>query len=945
MDAPADLGDLLVAVPGARAGRILLARLADAVRERGWSGFFPPRVLTQGRLVDELLALDRPSADRATRTFAWERALRAAPADVVARLVARAPAPADRAAWWPIAESLRSLHAVLAPYGLDFADVRERLGGEAGAPASELRRWDALAAVQREWRSRVDALGLADPHEGRRRALDGGQVRREARVVLVGVVDMNDLLRRALRALDEAPRVLTFAPPEAADGFDALGCLVPARWAEVEVDLPLDRWHVVDTPDEQARMAVALAAREGGATHAGDLSIGVPDDEVLPFLVRRLSASGVRARDAAGALFERTAPARLLDAVRSFVESGSASDLAALVRHPDVERATGDDGASVRRLDAFRPECLPRRFDLAAARVPDEAARRGLDLAPHLRALGQLLGPLASDAPRPLAAVATDVRELLARVYDGHPALAAAPPGEEKRRDSGRALATALELASDALDALAGVPPAMGGEVTPAAGIGLALRTAGALGSIASPPAGDDEPVVELLGWLELLLDDAPHLVVTGFNEARVPESTDGDPFLPDRVRTLLGIEDEARRVARDAYTTQALLASRERVDFVSGRRTRDGDPLFPSRLAFFQSSDAVVERIDHAVEPLSFAPVEREERVAFGDVPPIDTDPVAPETFSVTSFRQYLESPLLFHLRRVRRLEPVDDRAGELDAARFGTLTHAVLEAFGKSALCDSTDAGEIRSFVLDRLRRERQKRFADEPMPALSLQLRQLELRLSSFADWQAERAAEGWRIKEVEWEPQSDATGAPRGCAELSMPGEEPPAWIRGTIDRIEQNVETGRWAVLDYKTSRVAKDPEKVHRRVTKTEVVWKDLQLPLYSFMAEPLVGKGVVPDLGYVALTGDGTGVRCRLVGPPSDDGVGTGWDLATVEDALERARQIVRDVRAGRVTEAKSLRYLAPIEEELLGVGLVRAPERPSEDDGEGSGDDGGAA
>src|SRR5262245_16951861 len=45
-----DLGDALVAVPGARAAR----RLRELLAERAPRTWTPPRVLTQGELVDEL---------------------------------------------------------------------------------------------------------------------------------------------------------------------------------------------------------------------------------------------------------------------------------------------------------------------------------------------------------------------------------------------------------------------------------------------------------------------------------------------------------------------------------------------------------------------------------------------------------------------------------------------------------------------------------------------------------------------------------------------------------------------------------------------------------------------------------------------------------------------------------------------------------------------------
>ncbi|MEM9800011.1 MAG: PD-(D/E)XK nuclease family protein [Planctomycetota bacterium] len=914
---PTDLGDLLVAVPGARAGRTLLAHLSDAARRRGWAGFLPPRVLTQGRLVDELLVLESPTADRTTRTLSWERALRASGRGVLPRIVASPPADSDRSAWWRIAESLRSLHGELAPWGLDFADVLRVLGERGDAPASELRRWESLARVQAVWRERMDAIGLDDPHEARIAALREGRVQAHARVVLVGVVDMNALLRQALEQLREPPRVITFAPPEAAEGFDALGCLVPRQWADADVDLPLGRWHVVDGPDDQARAAVALIAREGGPERAGDLSLGVLDEEIAPYLKRRLGASGVRARDAAGSPFDRTAPARLLAALEDLSRTFAAEELASLVRHPDIERVLAPtlDHDPVARLDAFRQSRLPRRMRPDAPDVPADAARRE-DVEPLHVALDARIGPLGSGRPRPLATLCGAVRAFLERVYGNHPLLDPSAEG------SGASLAAALELIGAALAALERVPAAVAGDVDPASGLALVLRTAASIGPIPDPPARDDEPVVEMLGWLELQLDDAPHLVVAGVDEGRVPASGEGDRFLPDRVRSMLGVEDEARRLARDVYTVTALLASQERVDFVSGRRTRDGDPLFPSRIAFF--ADDVAARVAHALQPKGFEPIERGERPAESDLPPLFPDPSPPEAFAVTSFKAYIESPLLFHLRRVRRLETVDDRALEMDPLVFGTVAHEVLERFGRGGPTTSTDPVEIEDFLGEELDRVRAELFPASVLPAVPLQLEQLRLRFASFALWQAASAAEGWRIREVEWAPAAEDDDAPRGCTRLDMGEGEDPAWIRGTIDRIEQNAETGLWRVLDYKTSHKSADPESVHR----SKGAWRDLQLPLYAHMVRPLVGAGVVPALGYVNLPGDGSEVACRLVGGAN------GWSAADVGDALDRAREIVRAVRRGDVHDPKSLRRLAPIEEELLGVGLVREPEAPVDEE-----------
>ena len=922
LEGPLDLGDVLVAVPGARAGRALLGHLARAMAARGWTGFFPPRVLTQGRLVDELVELDLPVADRVTRTLAWERALRGAPWSTLGPIAAHPPAATDASGWWRLAEQVRSVHAELAVEARDFAGVAAQLEGE-GASSGEVRRWQALAEVQGAWRASLDECGLLDPHEGRRAAVDSGAVRRDARVVMVGIAEVGDMLRAALSALREPARALMFAEESEGSLFDGAGALLPEAWARRDVPLPLDRWHVAGGPDEQARRAVSLAAEEGGPTRADELVIGVPDDEVIPYLERRLAATGIRARDAAGTPFDRTAPARLISLLEAFLRTRSFEDLAALLRHADLDRvlAARLDHDPVARLDAYRAAALPRRVVEGPADVPPRVRRRA-DPRELLEALGGLLGGLVASGPTEAHELPHQVEQLAAfleRVYGEHPLLDPDASFEGERAEHARALRASWAAVRGALRALPELPPRLAGRVTAAASCDLVRRAAAADGDVPPAPSGADEPTVELLGWLELLLDDAPFAVVTGFNEGRVPESSETDSLLPDSLRARLGLPCDERRQARDHHLLAGLLASGKDVHFVSGRRTRDGDPLFPSRLAFAAPEAEAVERVRHAQREARFAPTEREDA---GPVmlPPVVQPREAPEVFTVTSFSQHLESPILFHLRRQLRLETVDDRAAELDALGFGNLAHDVLEAFGRSALKASPDADAIEGFLVDRLHRARAERFPASVLASVPLQMRQLERRFQEFAAFQARRAREGWSIEAVEWSPGLDVPegeevdGRRRGMVRLDMGADEAPVWIKGKIDRIERHT-NGSWSVIDYKTGHKAKKPKDVRTR----DGTWKDLQLPLYALLVQELTG-GALPELGYVNLPGDGTRAGLEILS-------GSWWHLDELDRALDAARDVVRAVRAGELSEHGKLRRLPALEEELLGVGLVVAP------------------
>ncbi|MEL6429047.1 MAG: PD-(D/E)XK nuclease family protein [Planctomycetota bacterium] len=929
------LGDTLVCVPGARAGRTLLALLADAVRERGVAGFLPPRVMTVGRLVDELVRPARPVADRLTRTVAWERALREAPGGEFARIRAFRPAEEDRGAWWTLADQVRAAHAELAVLGLDFAAVAARVrSGAALAPEGETRRFDALGRVQQRWRELLDGIGLVDPHEGRRAALEADGLQADARVVLVGVVDLNPLARAALERLAVPPTPLVLADASLRGAFDDLGGIVPdERWTARPLDLPLNRWRVVHGPDEQARMALAVLGEgvEGGAfERADEVVVGVPEPEVVPYLVRRFGARGITAREAAGVPLGRTQPARLLDALARFLDGRSFSALAELVRHADLEEclARGGEARALERLDAYRATHLPRAAerpiadDLAAGALPSA------DIARLARALDGLMGGLARADARPLPRVVEDVAQFLDAVYRGSEPLRA-------EDEAGRVLRASLAAIESAVQDVATLPAPVAGRATARGAIELVLRAAAAGGAVPPPPAVEGEPTVELVGWLDLALDPAPHVVVTGFNEGTVPSQGVDDPLLTPVLREALGLVTDDARFAFDAYTLHLLLDTSESLTLVSGRAKRDGTPLFPSRLAFASSTDEAPARVDHALRPERFAPAEGRPGGAPPE-PPSFVVPGAPTgEFTVTSFREFIDSPALFHVHKELRLRAAEDAVDEMDALVFGTLAHEVLERFGASELTASPDAAAIEAFVLDQLDDVARRRLPRSALSIARLQIEQLRLRLRSFAEVQATEAEKGWRVEHVEWEPSTEAPSGKRGVL-LPMEDGEPDAWIIGKVDRIDRSA-GGELRILDYKTSAKASKVRTAHlKRGKKSDAItadsWKDLQLPLYVLLASELGAAS--PRVGYFNLPGDGK--------PAAVDEVL--WTPEEIGTALARARSIVRALRAedsgARRAEVGRIGWLAPIEEELLGVGLVVAPATGADEAEAGEGD-----
>lgn len=888
------LPDSWIALPGARSGRILTERLAR--RQSGPTR--PARILTAGNLTDVLLEIERPMASRLARTLAWERALRDLSPKELSSILARVPdVDGPTAAWVRLAEKVRSLFGELAAEGLVFGDVAdcERLSVLDG----ERSRWQALAKAQVAMLAHIRRAGLDDPHVARREAIEAGRLRENARVLLVGVVELNGLSKRLLALPGIETTALVFAPEDRADDFDDYGCLIPERVVARGLTSPMDCWTVVEDPEAQAQAAIDEIAKWNSEFAAEQITIGVANAEVTPYLKRRLHSLGVLARDAAGRSFSGSRPARLCAALATHLRDASFHSFSELVRHPDVGALLGfdDDQDPIGWLDKYQARHLPDRVD---GKWVGESRERDRMTILHARieevmGLGQLTGVRAL---RQWAAV---LREILLRVYAG-------PQYESDKSaddDGRRELTLACEALAEAIDELSALPELLEPELAFADAIDLALRS---LSGRSLPPAGErkGEATIELLGWLELALDDAPALIVTGYEDGLVPETLGSDAFLPDSLRHSLGLADNRGRLARDLYLTDCLLQSRSKVHFITGRKSRSLDPQLPSRILFHGDAELVPQRVRQFIHAPQRSRPEHKD-----DIRPSRRLPMRegvaqglPERFSATSFRTYIDSPYLFYLRHVLRVETLHDRHHEMDPLAFGILAHDALEAYGKSEeMQGCADEDQIRAYLQQSLERLAFRKLGKSSLPAAKLQVDQLAWRLDHFATDQAKRVADGWRIAHVEWSPKD-------GAVALDVDGRT--EWISGRIDRIDYH-QDGRWAIWDYKTSEKVKDPGKLHRN---KKGVWLDLQLPLYRRLAAEL-GRAGLPELGWISISGERKSQSFHAV---------NNWAEADFESAEDEARAIIRKVRDGCFDDLGKWKPNEPVMQAIGGLGLVSA-------------------
>ena len=856
-----DLDNVVLVFPGGRAGRALIEMLVTESSATDLT-LFPPRHCTVGTLPELLYESKRPFASDLVQQLAWIQAVRDVGPSACQPLIPRFPLATDHAGWMKLGSLLQRQHRELSADALDFAAVAHR--GQSVPGFQESDRWLLLSQVQTRYLTILDGLGLWDLQTARLYAIEHHLCRTDKEIVLVGTSDMNVAMRRMLDQVADHVTALVHADVRLAERFDEHGCLIPHAWQDGLIDLHPEQLQVVQGPADQAEAVVTAIGELNGQYRGDQIVVGVLDEQLVPQLKQSLEEAGLETRWVVGKLLGETAPFRLLSAVAGLLQRGRYREFAALARHPDVEAWLLDRGVVgdwLGALDAFYNDYLPTRLGDWPADVASDSAVRQVytSLQETLQPLGSGVGPLADWAPA--------ITQLLQTFY-GDRILSLDAPHDHY-------LLKALETLRTAIDELRHVPKSLAPIVSAARAIDQILETV----RTTPIPAPHAAAPIEMLGWLELPLDSAPVLIAVGFNDGNVPTSVNSDLFLPNSLRQQLELLDNRRRYARDAYALSALLASRQRLTLIAGRRTTAGDPLLPSRLAFATEPVEMARRAKLFFDAKEAAPSESERprirpaRVSSGFVvrePAPLAEPVT--SMNVTAFRLYLACPYRFYLSQVLKLRVCHDEVEELGPDTFGTLLHEVLKRFGTGEVCHANDSGQIREFLFDELSEYVATHYGPERMPALEVQLEQLRRRLAAFADWQAKWVDAGWRIRHIE-------TDGGESQARLRIT-DKVDMTLRGRIDRIDER--NGEFAIFDYKTGDKAKTPAETHCKGGE----WVDLQLPLYRHIARTLGIRDRV-QLGYILLPKDVAEVGSRMAE----------WNTSDLDSADTCAKAVAKDV------------------------------------------------
>ena len=660
--------------------------------------------------------------------------------------------------------------------------------------------------------------------------------------------------------------------------FDEYGCVEPEAWQSHNLNVEDHQILLADGPSNQADAVVHAMDRFDGDYAAEDYTIGVPDASLVPYIESTLKQFDVNVRWGPGRALTASPPFQWLRLAAEYVSNFRYEPLAELMRHTDTQRYLMNKeyrSDAVKELDRYFDKHLP---DTLHAKQPHAGS-----VPKSVEMICELLEPLTgkqSSRGKKKATLKKPakwgelIHDVLMLLYDSR--------SMNLDKESDRATLKACEQINQSVERFADLPESLTPDIAASTAILMLLSQ---IEEDEIPPTSSDN-VVEMVGWLDLPLDDAKVAIVTSMNDGVVPKSVSSDVFLPNTFRQALGLDDNARRYARDAYAVHVLLNSRMAVRFIVGRRTASNDPLRPSRLLMACNRDKLPERCLRLFQgagdckPIAM-PVQSDEMQFEVPKPPIEeTCPV--DSLSVSDFARYLNCPYRFYLTKVQRLRTMDDRTNEINATTFGDVTHEVLELFGQSEFKDSSDPNEIRLYLHEQVAKLSKQRFGKQPKPTVQVQVAQLKSRLAAFAEKQAAWRMQGWTILQTELVEDD-------GILKV----DDQPMRLKGRIDRIDTRTVDGvtEYAVLDYKTSDKVASPEEKHLKKRDGKVLehWLELQLPLYLHLL------GSIPDiknhpiqLGYVLLPSDSKQTQFAIAE----------WDADDLEVAVEAAYEIVRRIR-----------------------------------------------
>ncbi len=383
---------------------------------------------------------------------------------------------------------------------------------------------------------------------------------------------------------------------------------------------------------------------------------------------------------------------------------------------------------------------------------------------------------------------------------------------------------------------------------------------------VSAPIEGEPLRGIQIMGLLESRCLDFSEVCIVGANEGILPSVAPPLTYIPDALRRAHNLPVMENQDALPAYLIYRLLQRAEKVTFIYNNQVDDTNTGEPSRFIRqleFESKMLFTRRVQQ--QPVKSEPVPP------GLVVPktgkvwqqlsryLDPDDPARPRLSASAFTTYLQSPLLFFLKYVARIQEPPLLKEEFEMNKLGTVVHRVMQQFYEQ-LREKTGGAVIdRKAILEQLPHLPgmcQAALSEEVpgaagMPAEPNSMQRILLKVAHeyaavFLRHDADRETP-FRIMELE-NDKDYLVDFP-----ISVGGETRTIRLYGIIDRVD--IKGDKIRIVDYKTG---KDEVKFNGPETlfapaSSKSNKAMLQTLFYTYVYEQVKGlSGVEPNL-YIA--------------------------------------------------------------------------------------------
>ena len=856
-----DFSDVMIVLPGSRSGRRLLEILCEKLTIEN-ALFSPPRFLTPGKFCEFLInfsEIDKIALD-VEEIFAWILALENE--NEALETLLNKPV-AENYNYLPFAIAIRQIYNELAGDLIFFDDVA-KITRDNGR---ETERWLALHEIYKTYLKILESNSIIDKTSAITKALLSitcseseaarGKIvesletfKYTNNIYVVGVVDMFERFRAALNCLSDKITIISHGEKE---WFGDEGGLQSDINIKKSDDLS-DKVKFCESYSEQSAETVNFLRGLEGKYSCRDIIISAPDDDIRRPLKQYLTEAEVPTHDSLGSVFGQTELGILLKSLTDYLNEKTVKTFLNLICHPVIEkyifRSEEESAIFIENFQRFASEHI---LELTGSKVFDEKPEQKEIIVKT----ENLIAPLCEKST--IKKSVENINELLSEVYNinknDQPAAYPAIPMfhleaiKKWRELSDRILSSGIEIKekSDSTKTIKLMCQLLSGEKL--------------------APAAETE-AVDIIGWLEVPLEDAPVVILTGMNEGTVPESKLSHVFLPNSLRKSLGIQNDSGRLNRDRYYLRTIVESAEKILITAGKYSANQDPLLPSRLLLDVSEENQAKLLERFYKTTNETDrIIRTDGFELIGSPELELslDEEINE-LAVTRFKDFLECPYRFYLKQ-KKIYPCKELTKEMPAFQFGTIIHNILEQFGNSELANSENPNIIRSKLKELLDKEIEREFGENPHPAVLIQRDSMLKRLNVLAEKQAERAKNGWEIKETEKEIIIE-------LAEYK---------IKGKIDRIDEKIT--QKCIIDYKTGKVKGVKSEHYNKNTG----WTNLQLPLYAYWGK-IKSNGKIPVTAYFSIQKNTSEIKLLEYE----------WSEEEIDEAIKEAVNIFKKINSG---------------------------------------------